>query len=412
MNSSLDHQPNPDIYDSFIDFDMFSRLQPKTRIHRDHTHHFKPIAGKYSNLPFVQDSEALLKGLNPEGFLEDFQKFADKITNAVKIAYEEGHNTNDAKLKKERFHELQLTRAAFEHALRGEEEKGGIGGLPKTYPSIKKQLKETIKSIETTIHEAAEKSQEWTNPDCPLIRKYDDTVCLPYCPEESFSDTEWQLLMKTSHNYKAESPGILKYYGKYRAALDINQIMVTAKRWNHWSTIFQHKNGAKLILGGLPVHIEDRDDAAELKKLGIGAVLSAVEVFENHSNGPIINPVTPEEWEALKILELQLPTPDFETILLDHIQRGVEYINWNLENGRTTYVHCKAGKGRSALIVMCYLIKYHNFTAKEAFDLVKEKRPQAGFPENNVKMKTLLDFEKRVLATRKAQDEQNTVLKI
>ena len=44
--------------------------------------------------------------------------------------------------------------------------------------------------------------------------------------------------------------------------------------------------------------------------------------------------------------------------------------------GKTVYVHCKAGKGRSASVVMCYLCQKHNVSPEEAFKMLKEKRPQ------------------------------------
>lgn len=34
----------------------------------------------------------------------------------------------------------------------------------------------------------------------------------------------------------------------------------------------------------------------------------------------------------------------------------------NASCGRTTYVHCKAGRGRSTTIVICYLVNLHSKT--------------------------------------------------
>lgn len=39
-----------------------------------------------------------------------------------------------------------------------------------------------------------------------------------------------------------------------------------------------------------------------------------------------------------------------------------------------TYIHCKAGRGRSTTVVLCYLVKYKNMTPTEAFEYVRSKR--------------------------------------
>ncbi|KAK1289804.1 putative dual specificity protein phosphatase DSP8 [Acorus calamus] len=48
----------------------------------------------------------------------------------------------------------------------------------------------------------------------------------------------------------------------------------------------------------------------------------------------------------------------------------------NASCGRTTYVHCKAGRGRSTTIVLCYLVEHRRMTPKAAFDYVRSIRPR------------------------------------
>ncbi|MBA2727549.1 MAG: dual specificity protein phosphatase family protein [Parachlamydiaceae bacterium] len=407
MLPSLEIQPNPDLYDAFINFNMFHRLQPYTRIQLDQNGYFKPIAGRYSLLPFVQELDSLWKGYESEKLLLDFSNFEKKVSNAALKAFDEGANSNDPKLKKERFHELLLTQRAFKDAFKGGQKNGGMFGLLDTYQfdSIYKRLKESIEIMEVNINTVVEKSYQWAKDGIPQLNEKMNKQSLSYFPEESFADDEWHALMKISKLFRSESPGILKYYGLYSVPIGINQIKVQAVDWKLWNTVFVHANGAKLILASLPLHTDSilvgsRNDAEELKKQGVKAVLSVVEVFENHSPGWMIWPVTPEEWEELKILQLQLPTPDFETINLNNIVRGIEFIRWNLENSRTTCLHCKSGKGRSALMMMCYLIKYQNHTAMSAYDLVRKHRPQAGFSEGSRKWRSLLDFEKLIFKER------------
>jgi atypical dual specificity phosphatase len=44
--------------------------------------------------------------------------------------------------------------------------------------------------------------------------------------------------------------------------------------------------------------------------------------------------------------------------------------------GGSTYVHCKAGRGRSTTIVLCFLIKYRNMTPEAALDHARSVRPR------------------------------------
>lgn len=49
-----------------------------------------------------------------------------------------------------------------------------------------------------------------------------------------------------------------------------------------------------------------------------------------------------------------------------------------LETGKNVYVHCNAGKGRSATVVICYLMKHKGWTPRESFDHVKKQAESRG----------------------------------
>ncbi|KAG6532953.1 hypothetical protein ZIOFF_006813 [Zingiber officinale] len=86
-------------------------------------------------------------------------------------------------------------------------------------------------------------------------------------------------------------------------------------------------------------------------------------------------------WDEIEqthgIDHLVIPTRDylFAPSPVD-IRRAVDFIHSNASCGRTTYVHCKAGRGRSTTIVLCYLVKYRNMTATAALEYVRSKRPR------------------------------------
>lgn len=51
------------------------------------------------------------------------------------------------------------------------------------------------------------------------------------------------------------------------------------------------------------------------------------------------------------------------------------------EHAELTYVHCKAGRGRSTTLVICYLIRQMRMSPEDAYAFVRTKRPQVGLAE-------------------------------
>ncbi len=65
-------------------------------------------------------------------------------------------------------------------------------------------------------------------------------------------------------------------------------------------------------------------------------------------------------WAKAGIEFLQLPTRDiFEAPCQNKLHKGVEFIK-RLEGIGSVYVHCKAGRTRSATLVACYLLEVPN----------------------------------------------------
>ncbi|KAG0443666.1 hypothetical protein HPB47_014664 [Ixodes persulcatus] len=86
--------------------------------------------------------------------------------------------------------------------------------------------------------------------------------------------------------------------------------------------------------------------------------------------------ITPKEWEKNGVKFLQLSTTDiFETPCLEKLERGVQFIRSFENTDKTVYVHCKAGRTRSATLVGCYLMQRYTWTPQRAVELLREKRP-------------------------------------
>jgi len=138
-----------------------------------------------------------------------------------------------------------------------------------------------------------------------------------------------------------------------------------------------------VILGALPF----RSMTNELRQReNVKAVISMNEDYElslfSHNK---------ETWPLYGIEFLQLPTTDiFETPCQKNLLTGVEFINKFLpiqnriksfenndskEDIGTVYVHCKAGRTRSATLVGCYLMMKNGWSPEEAVSHMKTCRP-------------------------------------
>ncbi|MCY3023090.1 MAG: dual specificity protein phosphatase family protein [Planctomycetota bacterium] len=125
------------------------------------------------------------------------------------------------------------------------------------------------------------------------------------------------------------------------------------RRWWDWVD-------DSVLLGAAPL----RRHVAELKQAGIGAVVNTCREWR----GPV------EAYRAAGIEELYLPITDFTAPRLNEVRAAVRFIEQQIAAGRKVYVHCKAGRGRSATIVLCYLIA-KGFSPEKGQALLLEKRP-------------------------------------
>ena len=67
---------------------------------------------------------------------------------------------------------------------------------------------------------------------------------------------------------------------------------------------------------------------------------------------------TSDEWQNQGVSFLQLSTADiFHAPTQEKLRQGVEFIKKFDGTGDSVYVHCKAGRTRSATLVGCYLIQ-------------------------------------------------------
>ena len=102
----------------------------------------------------------------------------------------------------------------------------------------------------------------------------------------------------------------------------------------------------------------------ELHAEGVRAVVNTCEEYE----GPCAT------YEELGIQQLHIPTVDFTPPSVADVDVAVSFIEDHVARGESVYVHCKAGRGRSATIVLCWLMAAKGISAKDAQELLASKR--------------------------------------
>lgn len=129
-------------------------------------------------------------------------------------------------------------------------------------------------------------------------------------------------------------------------------------RW--WDQVDQF-----LLLGAVPFP----GDVLRLKAIGVRAVVTLNESYET------LVPTTMYQNQGID--HLVIPTRDYLFApSIGDIRRAVAFIHDHVQHGQATYVHCKAGRGRSTTVVLCYLVEHRGMNPIDAFQYVRGKRPR------------------------------------
>ncbi len=73
-------------------------------------------------------------------------------------------------------------------------------------------------------------------------------------------------------------------------------------------------------------------------------------------------------YHRLEVLDATVPADEY-------LSEGADWIDEQIEQGRTVLVHCAKGRGRSATLVAAYLMRHKALPYEECQTLMKEARP-------------------------------------
>lgn len=130
--------------------------------------------------------------------------------------------------------------------------------------------------------------------------------------------------------------------------------ILKVRHW--WDHIDPH-----VIVGAFPFG----RDVVAMHQDGVRAVVNTCEEY----SGPV------KQYAQHGIEQLHIPTTDFTHPRIEDVEQAVEFVQEHARRGETVYIHCKAGRARSATVALCWLIKYRGMSAPQAQATLLKFRP-------------------------------------
>ncbi len=197
------------------------------------------------------------------------------------------------------------------------------------------------------------------------------------------------LLESQTQKLVPEQVGITQYALDYTVSFYYNFCRCLSGQWNWHDKIGDYHEGGSIHLGIIPHDSFFYDFMGFMKKEGINVVVCITKRFENNY-GTFQAPIKLSAYLEEGIDVYQSPEEDFVTLSVKSLGRITEYMDSKLKAGKKIYTHCKAGRGRSAQVVVAYLVRYKNMTVNEALLHVQTKRIQVSL--GSARLAVLEDF--------------------
>lgn len=142
----------------------------------------------------------------------------------------------------------------------------------------------------------------------------------------------------------------------YYPTLGFTRAMVLAGIWRAYDWVDEH-----VAIGGRPTR-------ATLRRLAGHGVRRVINLCQEYAGDSAT-------LDALGLTQLHLPTIDYQAPSLTNVRRGLAFIRAGRACGEQTFVHCKAGQGRSAILVTCYLLDAYRLDSIQAMRRLRAVRP-------------------------------------
>ncbi|KAM7236144.1 hypothetical protein CapIbe_013330 [Capra ibex] len=128
-----------------------------------------------------------------------------------------------------------------------------------------------------------------------------------------------------------------------------------------------HRIDSTVLLGALPLRSMTRRLVQDENVRGV------ITMNEEYETRFLCN--SSKEWEKAGVEQLRLSTVDMTGVpTLANLQKGVQFAIKYHSLGQSVYVHCKAGRSRSATMVAAYLIQVYHWTPEEAIRAITKIR--------------------------------------
>jgi len=144
-----------------------------------------------------------------------------------------------------------------------------------------------------------------------------------------------------------------------------------------------------LLAGPYPSHPNSPEKRAlmaeKLVRIGIGVVINLMESDETNREGRPFDPYLPLMAASAAMLgrngEIRMeryPIRDMDIPDRDTMTRILDRIDGLLDAGEKIYLHCWGGKGRTGMVVGCYLVRHGLATGHTVLQGLAGLRSQAG----------------------------------
>lgn len=126
-----------------------------------------------------------------------------------------------------------------------------------------------------------------------------------------------------------------------------------------------------LVIGAVPT---DYDDVAALQFMGIDSVVNLVSDDEYELGE---HDLVADAYDAAAIEERRLSLVDYGHLPAQALDAAVALINPWLDEGRTIYLHCRAGWQRSAAVAAAVVATREQLDVDQAVRLIRSRKPSA-----------------------------------